>query len=108
MAKFLKNPYAYYKESRARPAAATPTVLLSKKGRSGPQDVGILAVLDFRILSSRPETPGLYLRCFFLKRHGSWTKSRTSAMTIRTGTRDSKVQDVDVLKIPASKLVVLT
>ena len=108
MAKFLKNPYAYYKEPRARPAAATPTVLLSKKGRSGPQDVGILAVLDFQILSSRPETPGLYLRCFFLKRHGPWTKSSTSAMTIRTGTRDSRVQDVDVLRILASKLVVLT
>ena len=31
-----------------------------------------------------------------------WTKTRTSATTIRTGTRDSEIQEGDVLRSPGS------
>ena len=57
-----------------------------------------MILLDFQIPCSRPETPGF---CLLTKHedHGSWTKSR--ALMIRMGTRDSMIQDgedVDVLR----------
>ena len=65
-----------------------------------PQDVEVLAVLDFQILCFRPETPGSYCICLSTKAivHGS--KTRMFAMTIRTGMRDLKIQDGDVLSSP--------
>ena len=35
-----------------------------------PQDVDVLAVLDFQIPFSRPETPGFYPRCLLTKHEG--------------------------------------
>jgi len=50
-----------------------------------PQDV--LAVLDFL---ARPQTPGFYPRCLL------------TAMTISTGTSDSKIQDGEDVEVPRS------
>ena len=70
---------------------------LSRFAIRPPQDVDVLAVLDFQIPYSRPEPPNFYPRCLLTKhayKHkGHEQKTRKSATTIRTGTRDSKIQE---------------
>ena len=46
-----------------------------------PQDLNILAVLDFQIPCSRHEILGFYLRKFAHQARRPWAKTRTSAMT---------------------------
>ena len=67
-----------------------------------PQDVDVLAVLDFEIPCLRPEIPALYQKLAYQPKR-AWTKTRTSATTLGTGTRASKIkdgEDVDVLRTP--------
>ena len=61
-----------------------------------PQDVDVIAVLDFQIPCFRPETPALYPRSL-LTNH----EKRTPTTTLGTGKRASMIQDgedVDVLR----------
>ena len=57
---------------------------------------------DIQIPCFRPETLALYPRSFPTNQEGHcpWTKTRTTATTLGTGTRTSKIQydeDVDLL-----------
>ena len=66
--------------------------------------------MDFQIPCSRPESegeiPGYYSRRLLAKQEGPSSKAmdrtRTSVMTIRTGTRDSKIQDGEDIDAPRS------
>ena len=76
------------------------TVLL-RLSPDSPHDVDVLAVLDFELPRFRPGTPALYQK-FARQLRRPWTKRRTSVITLGTGTKASKIQDVDVLRSPHS------
>ena len=69
-----------------------------------PQDVDVLAVLDFQIPCFGPETvaDSSFVSQKVAHQPGRpWTKTRTSATILGTGTRASKIQggeDVEVLR----------
>ena len=72
-----------------------------------PQDVDVPADLYFQIPCFRPKTHHLYPRSAHQPRR-PWTKTRTSASSLETVTRASKIQDgedVDVLRRPAQNLI---
>ena len=81
-------------------------IVMTHVGDRPPQNVDVLAVMDFQIPCLRPETPALYPRSLLTKRM-LWTKTRTSATTLRTGPGSSKTkvgEDVDILRTPAGDL----